>query len=840
MTPSLFPWYSFVDGDWENKGIAMPIKCPKCHHDNPDDMTYCGKCSFLLYPSDEASLTKTIKTPAAGLDEGKTIVGKYRIIERLGAGGMGVVYKALDLRLERTVALKFLPQELTYNTDARERFIQEAKAASALEHNNICTIHEIDETEEEQVFIAMACYEGESLKERIQQGPIDPKQAIDIAIQTAPGLAKAYSQGIVHRDVKPSNLMITEDGVVKIVDFGLAKLGSQARLTRTGTTMGTVAYMSPEQAEGKTTNHQTDIWSLGVILYKMLTGKLPFEGEQEASLLYSIVHKTPRPMTEITPDVSPELEQVVHKALEKSCEKRYQFMDELIDDLKSISEGLEPARVREKPRKTGVSWLKRAIICAGIVIAIAILTVIVLNLLTGRHTVIDSIAVLPLVNLSGDPEQEHIVEGMTVDVITQLSQIRSLHIINHYSMMRYKDSQKPLPEIARELNVKGIVTGFVRSSDEQIRITTNLVDAETEKNLWSQDYECDLADILLLQKEVARVIAEEVDAMLTPEEAERLASARKVNPIAYEAYSKGSFYQGKRTEEGLRLSIEYLQQAIEIDPSFALSHARLAETYILLPVWGLLPPKNAVPLARESALKALDLDDSLAEAYTILGAIKYQNDWDWAGAEKNLEHAIDLNPGCVDAHRYYARYLSALGRHEEAIAESKLILELDPISLDTNTQFGILLYFARQYDEAIEQLHEATELDPAFALAHTYLFMAYIEKSMFEEALEASKKVGPYVDIGILATYSRAGRLDEAQGMIQEVSRKWGVFAPVAIASLYAQMGEKDEAFEWLEKGFEQHDFFMHQLKVEPKADPLRDDPRYKDLLRRMNFPEEE
>jgi serine/threonine protein kinase/Tfp pilus assembly protein PilF len=765
---------------------------------------------------------------------GKTI-SHYKIIEELGRGGMGTVYKAEDTKLDRFVALKFLPPHLSQAEEEKKRFIHEAKAASALDHPNICSIYEINETDDGQMFIAMACYEGESLKEKIAQGPVPVEEAIGIAMQVARGLEKAHSRKIFHRDIKPANILITEDGVVKIVDFGLAKLAGQTKLTKTGSTLGTVAYMSPEQAEGSEVDERTDVWAFGVILYEMLTGKQPFTGDYEQAVIYSIINQEPEPVTDLRSDVPPSLGQIVGRALEKEPEKRYQKVEELLDDLESISAGIVPEEIQTRMRKAKLRRRKRVISYASIVGLIIMTTVIALSLFMERTTAINSIAVLPFENLTGEEEQEFFVDGATEELIGQLAQISALRVISRRSVMQYKGVDKPLPEIARELNVDAVVEGTVYQTGESVRIKVQLIDAlPEERNLWTRTYDQTKTDVLMMYKEMARTIANKTGVKLIQQEATNLASTHRVNPEAYEAYLKGRYYQQQWTLDATKHAIGYFQQAIRLDPNYAVAYAGLAEAY----AW----PEIDAPKAKEAALKALEIDANLGEAHASLAIIHFAVDWDWISADREFKRTLELNPNDANVLHWYSHFLMVMGKTQESIAAAHRAQEIDPLSPTMNGSIGEIYLHARKYDLAIKWLKKAIELDPDWITAYSFLGRTYLYKGMYEDAIATIQK-RDYVSSRLLGyAYAVAGRRTEAQEILGQClgQPKKCPISQYMIALIYGELGEMDMAFKWLEKAYEDRFLWMVFNGVEPALDPLRNDPRFKDLLLRMNLPMEE
>jgi len=647
----------------------MSVKCPKCHSDNPDDTIYCGKCGIPLKSAEEISITKTIITPTERLQKGSTIAGKYQILEELGRGGMGVVYKAHDTKLKRTVALKFLPSELTHISEVKERFMHEAQAAAALDHPNICTVYEFDEAEE-KTFISMAYIEGQSLKKKIESGPLELDEALRIAIQVAEGLQEAHKKGVVHRDIKSANIMVDERAQAKIMDFGLARMTGGTLLTKEGMTMGTIAYMSPEQARGEEVDHRTDIWSFGVVLYEMFSGQLPFKGDHDQAVVYSILNEKPDPITNLSSEIPMSIDQVVGKALEKNPDERYQNLEDLLDDLRSISEGIVPEGVKARLRKAKLRRRKRAILYAGAAGLIIIMAVIALTLFTGRAEAIDSIAVLPFENLTGDSEQEFFVDSATDELIGQLAQISGLRrVISRTTVMEYKGVEKSLPEIARELNVDAVVEGTVYQVGENVRIRVQLIDAlPEERNLWAETYDRAKTDVLVMYSEMARAIADKTRVNLTAEETTRLSSARQVNPKAYDAYIQGRSHWYRLTAQDLETALGDFELALQIDPNYALAHTGVALVWVGRNQMNLAPRSEAVPLAMAAAEKAVELDNTLAEAHYALALIRTWSEWDWEGAETAFQRAIELNPNFPDVRAYYSHFLAHMGRTDEALS----------------------------------------------------------------------------------------------------------------------------------------------------------------------------
>jgi len=767
---------------------------------------------------------------------GKTI-SHYKIIEKLGAGGMGVVYKARDTKLHRDVALKFLPAEWTQHEDANLRFLQEARAASALDHNNICTIHEFNQTENGRMYIVMACYEGQSLQKKLESGPLSMDESLDLAIQIARGLARAHSKGIVHRDIKPANIIITRDNVVKIVDFGLAKLADRTKITKEGTTLGTAAYMSPEQVQGEDVTHQTDIWSFGVLLYEMLTGDMPFKGEYEQAVIYSILHEEPGSILEKREDLPESIEQVIQQALQKDTVNRYQTMDRVIDDLESIISGDE---VSQTPGRTSVSN-------RGIMVAVAILAGMLFIMLgyiffSNTQPAIDSIAVLPLANLSGDPDQEYFADGMTEALITDLGKIQSLRVISRQSVMRYKDSELPIREIADQLNVQAIVEGSALPNDEVVRITSKLINAENETQIWNKRYDRKIEDILSLQSEVAHAIAREIQIVLSLEDQNRLKNTRNVDPEALDAYFKGRYYSREWTISG-KLAIQQFNRAIEIDPDFALAYTGLADAYLTSAHVG-TPPHEAFPKAIEAAEQALRIDPGLAEAETVLADCRYHYEWNWTATEKGFKNAMRLNPGYSTTYWWYSGYLSTMKRFDEALEQLRKAQQLDPLALNLFGFEARIHFYARDFDKAIETSLATIEKNPDFLPANYWLGRSYLENGMITDAVETLEQANerfnghPLIQSALAQAHAGAGNESRAYQLIDVLQAKFEkrYFPPHLLVMAYADAGDTEHAFQWLDKTEQLRDAALIWITVDPGYDQLRSDQRFTALLDRMNL----
>jgi TolB-like protein/Flp pilus assembly protein TadD len=784
----------------------------------------------------------------------------YRITAKLGEGGMGAVYRAEDTTLNREVALKILPPELARSEERLERFQREAQTLAALDHPNIVTIFSVEE-EDDLHFLTMQLVEGRPLSETIPQDGMSLDALFDIAIPLSEALAAAHEAGVVHRDLKPANVMVGDDGRVRVLDFGLAKLRPQEEasvasdlpteaLTQEGRIVGTMPYMSPEQLEGREVDARSDIFSLGVMLYEMVTGERPFKGDTSVSLISSIVKDTPIAVDVVRDDLPHHLGRVISRCLEKSTGRRYQSAIEVRNELEALKAEIDSGVVRPSSAEAAAAgpprrrhWWPLAVGGAVVLILMVTLWTVLTRAPTADGGEVRSLAVLPLTDLAGEAAPEYFAEGMTEALITDLSKISALRVISRTSVMRYKETEKSIPEVAEELGVDAVVEGSVLLAGDDVRITAQLIDGTTDEHLWAESYTRPLEDVLALHSEIARAIADEIEVVLTADEASRLTSSRSVDPEALRAYLQGLYFWNRRTPEGFQRAAGLFQQAIGIEPDYALAHAGLANTYVLLGNYGLLELDRAYGAGRAAARQALLIDDTLAEAHTALGELWLFEEWDWSNAERHFRRAIALNPSYATARQYYAELLSYLGRREEALAEIQHARELDPLSLVIGSAAGEILNWAGQRDAAIEELQRVLGMDPEFWRAHRELGRVYLTQQDYEEAAEAFERAialwggNPHWRGDLACARAALGRTDEALEILVELESD---SPPRAWYSARANLclGDTEEALAWLKRSVDERDPGSLFLKSDPLLDPLREDPRFEELLKRMNFPD--
>jgi eukaryotic-like serine/threonine-protein kinase len=783
-----------------------------------------------------------------------TKLGPYEVIGPIGAGGVGEVYRARDTLLKRDVAIKILAGSYSVDTEKLRQFQQEAEAAAALNHPNILSVYHIGR-QDGVPYIVTELLQGKNLREHLLSGRLSLPKALDCALQIAHGLAAAHEKRIVHRDLKPDNLFLTDDGRVKILDFGMAELmpslPSDANAStaehdvQPGKVLGTLRYMSPEQLRGQDPDPRSDIFAFGAILYEMLTNKRAFRGETYADVIGAILKENPPSVYKSNPDVPPALERIVFRCLEKNPGQRFQSALDLAFALEELTgtRSPTPSLTAESTGRTAGGTRKRILwlfVPAAALVLVAV-GVWLPRLLLRPGAQIRSLAVLPFQNVSGDPAQDYFVDGMTDELTTELANIGALRVVSRTSTMRYKRSNEALPQIARELQVDGVIEGSVLRSGDTVRITTQLVQAKTDKQLWAHSYERELKDVLRLQSEVAHDIAEEIKITTSPREQKLLTATRTVNPQAYEAYLKGRYHWNKATEEEFREAMKYFEQAIALDRNYAPAYAGLADFY-----WATdkLNPREAMLQAKENVLEALQLDGDLAEAHKTLAILKFYADWDWVGAEREFQRALALNPNFSEGHRMYSVYLSELGRSEEALSEVQMAQRLDPLSLTTAVTVGWTFYYARQYDRAIEQCRNVVELDPDYSQGHDCLGSSYLAKGSFPEAVAECKRSAsgsghdPIREAGLGRAYALAGETAEARKILAQLNTvsNNSYVPPYVFAMLYAALGEKDQAFTWLDKGYQQRDPYLVRLRVDEAMDPLRSDPRFTALLGRVGL----
>jgi serine/threonine protein kinase/tetratricopeptide (TPR) repeat protein len=781
---------------------------------------------------------------------GQTL-GHYRILEKIGAGGMGTVYRAHDERLDRDVALKVLPPSGLGNDAARRLFRKEALALSRLNHPNIASVYDFD-FDAGVDFLVMELVTGVTVASKLSGGALSEEEVLQFGQQIALALEHAHGYGVVHRDLKPGNLVIRSDGQLKVVDFGLAKLltidesAPTETLTVTHRLAGTVPYMAPEQLRGKRPDCRSDIYSAGTVLYEMATGQRPFRGRVLTAISEAILHSNPVSPRQLSPGISSALESVILKCLQKEPASRYQTARELSVDLQrlrtanaEISASRTPDKVRA--HRVPIVWLMAILLATVAIFFFAVRAWQGRARAASQIPGIRSLVVLPLENLSHDPEQDYFADGMTDELTTELAHISALRVVSRTSAMHYKRTTKTLPQIARELHVDGVIEGSVLRSDGSVRINTQLVQAQADKQLWAHSYQRELKDVLQLQGALAHDIAEQIKINVTPQEQLRLAAARTVDPGSHEAYLKGLYRWNKGTEENYRDARNDFEEAIALDPNYAPAYAGLADYF-----WATdeLPPRSAMPQASENVLKALALDDGLADAHKTLAIIKFYGDWDWVAAEKEFQRSLALNPSYAEGHRMYSLYLSALGRAEDAIGEIQIAQRLDPLSLTTSVTVGWISYYARQYDRAMQQCRSVLELDPNWSSAHECLGDIYTVKGNFPQAIAECRQAAtgsgddPVRLAGLGRIYALAGKEADARKILAQLNKasKTEYIAPYFFAIIEGALGEKDQAFAWLEKGFNGRDPYLARMRVDVAMDPLRSDARFKILLRRIGL----
>jgi serine/threonine protein kinase/Tfp pilus assembly protein PilF len=760
-----------------------------------------------------------------------TRLGHYEIRSKIGAGGMGEVYLALDTKLDRGVALKILPPEFAEDNDRMGRFVREARSASALNHPNIITIHEIGEINGTH-FIATEYIIGETLQTRLKEQSLSLKATLEIALQIASALDAAHRAGIVHRDIKPDNVMVREDGIVKVLDFGIAKLNApdtsevdsegetivQVKTTP-GMIIGTVAYMSPEQARGKETDARTDIWSFGCVLYEMLTRQQPCQGEAMTDVLANIVNREPASIRAHRQETPAELERIVAKMVRKNKDERYQSAKELFNDLKQLqTRMLVDAEIIRSGEGQKIAQTQ----------PIAALP--------------SSIAVLPFANISAEKDKEYFSEGLTEEIIMNLSKLQKLKVVARGSTMHYVKEGKTHKQAANDLGVQYLLEGSVRRRGKDLRITAQLIDAMHDVYLWAETYRGTMEDIFDIQEKVAAEIVQALQLRLSPDEKQILRKRFTENTEAYQLYLQGRFFWNRRSEEGVKTAIKYFEEAIRKDPQYALAWAGIADSYSVLGEYGNIPRKELYPKVEAAVIKALEIDDQLAEVHTSLASLLMLGKWDLVNSEKEFKFALELNPNYATTYHWYSQWLLNMGRLEESIQMISRAAELDPVSQAILKDKGLALYYDRQYDGALEMAGKTLELDPNYAAAHRLLSLAYQGKEMFDESMTENQIWGSLTGnkvetiVSLAQIYAVSGQIETAKELAEVVEKDPLVSEQVyrGLALVYAALGENDSAFAWLEKSYQRREESILSLKVDPKVDRLRSDPRFIALLKRI------
>jgi serine/threonine-protein kinase len=776
-----------------------------------------------------------------------TFAGRYQIIEELGKGGMGRVYKVFDTEIKEKIALKLLKPVLAIDQEMIERFRNELKLARKISQRNVCRMHDLNR-EEGAYYLTMEYVLGEDLKRLIRKvGRMPAGKTIAIAQQICEGLTEAHSLGIMHRDLKPQNIMVDEAGNAKIMDFGIARSLTVKGITGAGVIIGTPEYMSPEQVEGKEADFRSDIYSLGIVLYEMVTGRVPFEGDTPFTI--GVKHKSeiPKDPREINAQIPDDLGRLILKCMAKDKDKRYQSAKDVAEDLARIekelptTEKLIPKRKAKTEQAPSVGQEKYVLYGAAVVLAV-IAVAAGIFWFRGRGKEITSIAVMPFsYGGGGGTEMEYLAEGMTESIINKLSQLSSLKkVIARSSVFHYK-GKDVIPKVAgQELGVEAVLISKMVQGGDEFSINVELVKTADNSRIWGDQYKRKTSEIFHVQDEISSSIADNLRLKLTGEDLKHITKHYTESAEAYQAYVRGRFFWDKRTEEGLKAAIDYFQSAIRKDPKYALAYSGLADSYAVLPEYSAFPAKEATEKAKAAAAEALEIDDALSEAHASLGIINIDWDWDWESGEKEFKRAIELNPGYATAHHWYALLLMRLGRHDESLVEIKKAQELDPLSLIITANAGFMLYQARRTDEAIEHYRKALEMDPSFGELHKYVALAYAQKGLPEKALEEIQKavilsgrIPPYLSV-LGYVYALSGKKSDALKIIREL--KTVSDDKSLIAEVYAGLGEKDQAFEYLQKACEERSPWMPYLKVNPQLDSLRSDPRFKGLLKRMKL----
>jgi serine/threonine-protein kinase len=736
-------------------------------------------------------------------------VRHYQLLERLGGGGMGDVYKARDTKLGRVVALKFLPPGWSRDEELKARFLREARAASSVDHSNVCTIYDVDATPDGQLFIAMACYEGETLREIMDRGPVAPATALDYATQIARGLKSVHALNIIHRDIKPSNVFVTRESVVKILDFGLAKFGGEAGITMDRVAVGTVAYMSPEQTAGLPIDVRSDIWSLGVVLFEMISGRLPFEGDRSEGIIHRIRHEDAPRLSDCVSGLPESVTRLVAKCLSKDVGARYGSASELLEEL------------------AGLRMSERSLVPASP---------------SARR--LPSIAVLPFVNLDADDERQYFSDGLTDELINALARIDGLSVVPRTSAFEFKGRSENVQKIGQRLDVGTVLEGTVRKSGSKLRITTQLIDVASGYSMWSERYDREVEDVFAIQEEIAQRIVRMLEVRLSGEVDEPLVKRGGRDIEAYNLYLMGRYYWHMQTPEAFVRALRHLEEALTIDPDFAQAHSGIADYYVALASWGLAPPDQVWPRAREAALRALAADATLAEAHTSLGDVHMYFEWNWSAAGVELQEARRLNPSYVPAHVEYTVYLILMKRLREALRVAEEARERDPLSPATNVAVAATRYYSRDFAQAIAECRRGLELHPAYPELHAILGLASVECGDFGEAVAAFERGrdltgGSPLMLGSLGwCHARSGRPEEAArllGRLEELEGEMYV-APLSRALIHIGLGDADSALLWLERSAEKRDALLCYASVWPVFDPLRRDPRLVSLVRRMGL----